>query len=325
MFWRKKENGLVSNTIEQEVKDPSMSLHFETKLTDELRQQMEQSFNSLLQFEGANTFGLKEFSKTIELTNNEIAKVQSYVQSTFERSERTREQANEMTVMLAASTSEISSANMSLNEVSSKISDAASSFQIFNNTFSQLEAQYSEIVRFAKVITGIADQTNLLSLNASIEAARAGESGRGFAVVAGEIKKLAEETSQNANDIIGALGKMTTAIQTLGDRSTESKDVIVTASELVLTTKEKFGRISASEEKIMAEMERVNALQSQSLSDIEKIDSTLGKVVERSYDQSEELEELIIAIQEKSDYYLSIINHLNQMKSLTDKNPGANN
>jgi len=61
------------------------------------------------------------------------------------------------------------------------------------------------------------------------------------------------------------------------------------------------------------------------LSDIEKIDSTLGKVVERSYDQSEELEELIIAIQEKSDYYLSIINHLNQMKSLTDKNPGANN
>ncbi len=316
MFWKKKQEKSHSVLVDQITEKSGTSIDKEVQLNSELRQQVENSFNALLQFEGANTFGLKEFSKSTEFTNNEIVNVQSYVQRTFERGEQTREQAAEMTMMLSESTAEISSANTSLNEVSNKITDAASSFQVFNNTFSQLEAQYTEIVRFAKVITDIADQTNLLSLNASIEAARAGESGRGFAVVAGEIKKLAEETSQNANDIIGALGKMTMAIKTLGDRSSESKDVIVTASELVLETQGKFSKISASEVSIMSEMERINELQGQSLSDIEKINSALGKVVERSHSQAEELDELILAIQAKSDYYLSIINHLNQMKEL---------
>src|SRR5699024_7075189 len=71
----------------------------------------------------------------------------------------------------------------------------------FADTMEGLDQRSQEIGNITEVITEIADQTNLLSLNASIEAARAGEAGAGFAVVATEIKKLAEQSAVSARKI----------------------------------------------------------------------------------------------------------------------------
>ena len=84
-----------------------------------------------------------------------------------------------------------------------KLSVKISSWAETNKALSQSSR---EIAGFIKVINEIARQTNLLALNAAIEAARAGEKGKGFAVVAGEVRKLADRTSQYTSEIADTLG-----------------------------------------------------------------------------------------------------------------------
>ncbi len=82
----------------------------------------------------------------------------------------------------------------------------------------QLTARINEIV---EVVTSIAEQTNLLALNAAIEAARAGEAGKGFAVVADEIRKLADESRKAAEEISSVLSKVNEGIKVTGDEMEE--------------------------------------------------------------------------------------------------------
>ncbi len=88
-----------------------------------------------------------------------------------------------------------------VNAVVERMSEIQESAEITSNSIHILTQRSEEIARTLNVITDIASQTNLLALNATIEAARAGDAGRGFAVVAQEIRKLAEDSRQSAQNI----------------------------------------------------------------------------------------------------------------------------
>lgn len=133
----------------------------------------------------------------------------------------------------------------------SKVSDTSETILKLNERFEMMETLIEDfnqktkyISEITQMIQGVATQTNLLALNANIEAARAGEQGRGFAVVANEVKKLAEESSEQTKHI-------DSVIKEISDSSKKIIEVIRSEKEFAKKTKHSFQDIQSYFDQIM--------------------------------------------------------------------------
>ncbi|WP_374351209.1 methyl-accepting chemotaxis protein [Chitinimonas sp.] len=184
----------------------------------------------------------------------------------------------------------------SVNQVASEIGRIASEFKQLAEVMNSLGARSDQIRSIVGVIKEIADQTNLLALNAAIEAARAGEQGRGFAVVADEVRKLAERTTLATVEIgnmIGtvqgdtqnALGRMESTVQAVNQgvvRAREAGERIEHIRQSTRTMVAKMNDIAnaTAEQKIAttamaASAERVNVMTQQTDQSVQDASRTL--------------------------------------------------
>ena len=111
-----------------------------------------------------------------------------------------------------------------MDSVESSAKDGASLVESVIGNIRDTEKLHEGMLGIVQVISDIADQVNLLSLNASIEAARAGEHGRGFAVVAEEISKLADRTTSNVKEIGSMIGRLNAGMKKSADMIGEMSD-----------------------------------------------------------------------------------------------------
>ena len=163
--------------------------------------------------------GVENSSKIVQSAGKDCAEIQSYMKDSIEVAKGGKDDLQKALTYV----------DETLNTISNLSSEIAQTSDIENQMagkIEQLSRDAEQVKSVLVVINDIADQTNLLALNAAIEAARAGEHGRGFAVVADEVRKLAERTQKSLTEINATINVIVQAINESSEQmSINSKQI----------------------------------------------------------------------------------------------------
>ena len=235
-----------ANTFVNEIKDGNYEASLEADTNNPALNQLKSTFKDLqLALKNAissngkdvldllNTYKNQDFTKRLD----DDGKIASGINSLgIEISKMLNDNLNQAQVLeekaklLASSVSKVaSSANTqanSLQECAAAVEQMSSSMNAISQKTADVIRQSDEIKNIITIIRDIADQTNLLALNAAIEAARAGEHGRGFAVVADEVRKLAERTQKSLGEIEANTNVLAQSINEMSESIKEQSEGI---------------------------------------------------------------------------------------------------
>lgn len=148
----------------------------------------------------------------------------------------------------------IESSVTTMDDLSNKSSDTTDITRSVTSNIRNLEESLLEVEKFVEIINGIAEETNLLSLNASIEAARAGEAGRGFAVVAQSVSKLSESTIEAADQIQSVMRQIKSYANDTVNVASTAEDIVSKQTDTVMDTIHVFKDMNEYIENLMGEL-----------------------------------------------------------------------
>nr|WP_096202970.1 HAMP domain-containing methyl-accepting chemotaxis protein [Bacillus sp. FJAT-45350] len=267
-----------------------------------------------------------EFSLSAERTDNASRQIAASIQGIADGASRQNARAEDIVTMMEHSVFEVTEGSeqakgtlvtakeattfaydgeRAINDAIQNLGMVTSVVTYATDSIAKLGQRSDEIGRITTVITDIAEQTNLLALNAAIEAARAGEQGKGFAVVADEVRKLAEQSSKAAyqitdliNNIQGetteTVDKMTTNLKEV----TEQVDTIEKGGEALKQIVKKVERTEEGTQHMMNTFVKLNENSQLVLTAIQEISSLIKEDVISTNEASTATQEQAGAIEE---------------------------
>ena len=271
MLFGKKEKRASSSV--QEKKSLYPVIHVANSLKSYQKELVQKEVASLWELNMVGT----SFSSVLKETDRFQTKLQDLEQS-FSNINQTAEQFIQVRSEIAQTVERAQNQIVELGNTSAQVQQ---SYNAMAETFSQLQAAVKEIQQCMGKIVSIADQTNILAINASIEAARAGEAGKGFAVVAAQVKQLAEEIKVLSSEV-------NTGVTDVEDRAGQLNSSILASQEtlgqnagIVTQTDESFRQITAAAEGAVSVQTEISGVIQSSQQELESIRSFFSQIKDK--------------------------------------------
>lgn len=301
------------------VADGDLTQPLRTAGTDEIAQTaqalevMRQNLGDMVSSLNASAHRLGEASSTLNAVSREthsgMLEQQSEIAQAATAMQEMASTAQDVSENIASAATAASQARVSSADANTIVENTISAMQSLAKqveetagVINQLDSDSGEISQILEVITSLADQTNLLALNAAIEAARAGEQGRGFAVVADEVRSLAARTQESTDQIKETIEKLqsgsgaaVTAMKKSGDRSKEVVDQARRAGESLHSIAASVDEINDMNTQIASAAEQQSTVAdniSQSLEDINGRAQTTTESTERTSKAAFDVEDI---------------------------------
>ncbi len=283
------EIGVMSNKVAEFVASMRGMLSSINQESDKLKDQSDnsnhvsKSMYSASQSQSEAMEGLNNTVDQLAIAVNEIAEnattLAQVVADTRDNSDHADESMKETVEITQQGRDDMQKLGTAMDEIKAANSQLVESIN-------QVGVASEEITKIVGMISEIADETNLLSLNASIEAARAGEAGRGFAVVASEIGNLANNSAQSASDINQLIQQVRGLIDNVVTQAEASAQSIDANSELIHTAVANFDKIYENIKKSNEELSSV-------VSNIQKVEDVATNVAAISEEQAASTDEIL--------------------------------
>lgn len=275
----------------------------------------------------------EEVSATIEELTAQVDSVNSNVNNASAAIEEMTSGIEEV----AASAQNVAHASQKLSEEAQKVSQLASEGQkailsiadvivqtrekadVTFQIVEKLSESAKNIGEIVDTINSIAEQTNLLALNAAIEAARAGEAGRGFAVVADEIRKLAEESKQATQNIANILRGIVDNSMKASDATKETVEIVNKAYNESDLVKSQFEQILQSIVRMSQMTENLAASAQEQSAAAEEMSSAMDSASKSMVSVVEQMNEVTMAIKQQADAISNVARTAENLDAVAEK------
>lgn len=292
------------------IKDTSMSVNKSSRILSEASENVKESTNQVAQATNEIAHNTSNQAEELESTvasvrmlGEEIQTIAENISNISRVSDTTKEIAMDGLQFVKV----LQEANVKNNSISETIFES----------IDQVNESVSQITMIIETISSIAQQTNLLSLNASIEAARAGENGKGFAVVANEVRKLADQCQVATEEIVSLISKVQGQSKATVAIAKDSKDVLQKQYSAVQQTETSFEKVNTA---IIEMLEKIQAIAASSEIINEQKDDVykrVGSVAAEGQDSSAVAEEVSATTQEQLHYIADMQKRIDKLYKVT--------